>query len=153
MSRMFDLKNGVVLLGDEEAVVELAQEDVRELALEVVLLRRELTDAVVLRPKRGPQIVLGLRTSGVPEPTGTVTRTERDQVRFDLPANLLGYLESVLLRCYRDGMAEVDHIHVAGTLSGKPYDLTVMFELPRAPLTPEEVEALTDDRKPPRKTP
>lgn len=61
----------------------------------------------------------------------------RDAVRFEMGTNHAGYLRVVLLRAYRDGWAEVNHVHIEAVLGDKLYDLTVMLELLRGP-TPGE---------------
>jgi hypothetical protein len=58
--------------------------------------------------------------------------------------NQAGYLQAVLLRAYRDQMAEVNHVHIEGQRSGTPFDLTVMFEVAREPMTPEDAKKLLD---------
>jgi hypothetical protein len=55
----------------------------------------------------------------------------------------LGHLLATLLRAYRDQVAEVSHVHIEGLLDGAPYDLTVMFDVCKESMSPEEAKKLT----------
>jgi hypothetical protein len=44
----------------------------------------------------------------------------------------------VLLRAYRDGLAEANHVHLDGTRQKHPFSLTFFFELYREPMSGEE---------------
>jgi hypothetical protein len=39
-------------------------------------------------------------------------------------------------------MAEVNHVHVEGRLNGESFDLTLVFQTSRPPMTQEEAERL-----------
>lgn len=145
MKRTIQLRPDTIVVGDAEAVVEIAQAEVREMALEVALLGRKLNDTLSIFTRNGPKIVLRLLDAPQIAARARVSRNAQQQIRFDVPLNLLGYLEVVLLRAYRDGIAEVNHIHVEGDLNGAPFDLTVMFDISRPPMTPQEVERLTKE--------
>jgi hypothetical protein len=124
------------LMNDDEIVVELSQQEVASAALEVTLLVASLGDAVVLRSARGQRVELSARPGNV---RAIVQKVSSDHFQFVLATNQLGYLQMVLLRTYRDGMADVNHVHLEGTLMGKGFDLTIFFQVYKQPLSPEEV--------------
>jgi hypothetical protein len=70
-----------------------------------------------------------------------VLRLSADRMMFSLSRNQAEYLEATLLRAYRDEMAEVNHIHLEGELDGSSYDLTLLFDVSRPPMSPEEATA------------
>lgn len=143
MGRTIQLRPDTVIVSDAEAIVEIAQTEVHQVALEIALLGRKLNDVLFVLTQNGPKIALRLLDTPKIAARARVLRTAQQQIRFDVPINLLGYLEAVLLRTYRDGIAEVNHIHIEGDLDGDAFDLTVMFELSRPPMTPEQIERLT----------
>lgn len=57
-----------------------------------------------------------------------------------LPVNQLEYLQSLLLKSYRDGAAEVNHIHLEGMEGKDSYDLNIVFDKAIPPLSPEEMK-------------
>jgi len=63
-----------------------------------------------------------------------------------LSVNQLEYLCASLLKAYRDQVAETSHIHIEGVCDQKDYDLTIMFENFREPLTPEQASKLMNKK-------
>jgi hypothetical protein len=74
----------------------------------------------------------------------SVVRELGGSVCFAIGRNQAKYLQAVLLRAYRDQIAEVNHVHIDGESDGKPFDLTVIFELSLEPMTPENAKKLLD---------
>lgn len=126
------------LLSDHELVIELSHQEYGPAALELTLLWEGLSETLRLRPIRGGDIVLEMiddeyvsRAAVSTLPDGTL--------RFTLGKNQVGFLQRALLIAHRDGAAEVSHAHVEGEHADHSFDLTVMFELYAAPLSPDEV--------------
>jgi hypothetical protein len=139
MSRTLKLGAERLIAGGSEVVVELSQGEAATFALELVLLLRGLTNLVNVMAGAA-KLVLRLA-----EPTSTATTFNREasgRMVCSLTRDNAEYLEATLLRAYRDGMAEVNHVHVQGTLDGESFDLTLLFDSSRLPMTPEEAEKL-----------
>lgn len=132
------------LLGATEVVIELNQPAVAAVALELTLLLLGLAESLRLAPKSGPTIFLRLLGDKRASKAGAALGSD-GSVRFALGRNQAEYLQAVLLRAYRDQMAEVNHVHIEGERDGHSFDLTVMFESFRAPMSAEEAEKLLKD--------
>jgi hypothetical protein len=143
MNRFLLLPNEPVV-GDNEVVMELPHAFVTALSLELSLLLAGLTDSLRLRAHSGASVVLSLRNEAAAT-KADVRRDKADALSFDLGRNQAEYLHVVLLRAHRDGSAEVNHIHIEGADGNDPFDLTVMFELCREPMTAEEAMKLMDE--------
>ncbi|MEZ4306427.1 MAG: hypothetical protein R3F14_00040 [Polyangiaceae bacterium] len=128
---------GEVLSNSAEVVLELTPREVETWALEVELLLRGLSDRLTVRGDGGKHVVLTL-DKGAASGRGRALRPDEHTFRFDLPANQLGYLQRALLVAYRDGVAEVNHIHIETDAGAGTFDLTVMFEVYRPPMPGEE---------------
>ncbi len=131
------------LLGAAEVVVELADMNVVSLSMELNLLLHSMTDSITLTCPQKTKITLKL---GAPKKWTIVEGHTRSSVSFLLSRNEAEYIQAVLLRAYRDKMAEVDHIHIEGrTIQDDAFDLTLMFQTYRPPMSPEEAARLMDD--------
>ncbi len=145
MNRFFRISSEP-LFGQEEVVLEVEQAEVGALALELTLLLMKLTESISISSPEGHAIYLSLQD----EPEELAKRTKvasvaEKRLNFALSRTQAGYLQATLLRAYRDEMAEVNHIHIEGTLRGAPFDLTIFFQTSRPPMSPEEIERLVGD--------
>lgn len=135
-----------MLVGESEVVVEVSQAKVGAWTLEVTLLLEGLVESITLRSSGGAGLVLEM----LPEVASgarraVVSRLSAERLRFELPRTQAEYLQAVLLRAYRDDMAEVSHTHIEGELGDTPYALTVLFGAARPPMSPEEANKLLRD--------
>ena len=127
---------GECLMGANEIVIEVKHDFVGSLALELTLLLSGLIESLRIRPDKGCQLVLTLTDSDRIS-KAIVTCISTNTLSFRIGRNQAEYLQAVLLRAYRDQMAEVNHVHIEGQRDGKPFDLTVMFEFARGPVSPK----------------
>jgi hypothetical protein len=132
------------LMGTTETVIELKQAAVGSIALEVALLLAGMVQSLRIRPSKGPQLIVTLIDSDRIS-KAVVTREPDNTVSFAIGRNQAEYLHAVLLRAYRDQMAEVNHVHIEGQSDAAPFDLTVMFEVAREPMTSEDAKKLLDE--------
>lgn len=136
MSR-FVLLASEPLLESGEVVVELPQATVPTLALELSLLLGGLTDAVRLSGSSGAGVLLTIG-GGDRVDKAQVSREGTEMVCFELGTNQAEYLQAVLLRAYRDGMFDANHVHIEGAIGDEPFDLTLLFELFRDPMSADD---------------
>jgi hypothetical protein len=129
-------------MGDAEVVVELSHDEVKLLALEITLLAAGLISMVALRSHSKQRVEL---TPGSRDVRATLRVLQADYVQVGLSQNQMEYLQMVLLRAYRDEMAEVNHVHLEGECAGREMAFTVLFETFRPPLSPAEAEKLMGD--------
>jgi hypothetical protein len=141
MNRSFSIAQEFVI-GAAEVVVELHQQDVRGLALEVTLLVSGMIPALTLRSAGGQRLVLTLSPQ---EKFSRVQRLAPAHLNFELGTTQGEYLQAVLLRAYRDEMAEVNHIHLEGNEGDRAMDLTLLFHVYRMPMSAEEAMKLMGD--------
>ncbi len=108
------------------------------------LLLAGLADSLRLQSDSGPVIELALSDDS--RATKAFVRMAPDgRVCFALARNQAEYLHVVLLRAFRDQVAEVDHVHLEGERQSVPFDLTLMFEVFRSPMSAEDAARLMDD--------
>ncbi len=143
MNRFVQLANEP-LLDSGELVVELAHAAVATLALELSLLLGGLADSIRLSAKSGASVVLSLR-GGDAVSKAEAQRMFTDTVHFRLGTNQAEYLHAVLLRAYRDGAAEVNHVHIEGSDGHLSFDFTLLFERFCEPMTGAEAMKLLGD--------
>jgi hypothetical protein len=129
-----------VIVDAAEIIVEVALEEFGPLALELALLEAKLVPETTLRDPGGLQLCLRLLESE--SKRGVVSGTGTRRIGLELPAVTVGYLRAVLLRAYRDGMAEVDHVHVETT----SVDLTLLFKVSQPPMSAEAAKEMLKDR-------
>ncbi len=139
--RRFVLLDSEPILEAGEVVVEVRAAAVSTLALEFCLLLEGLADSLRLGTASGTAVLLRL-TDGEQLGKATVERSAANVVSFQFGRNQAEYVQAALLRAYRDGVAEVSHIHVEGSLGDTPFDLTLLFECHREPLSADEARAL-----------
>lgn len=139
MNRTIKLGTDRLLVGGTEVIAEFNQAEVAVLALELTLLLCGLVEVVNLVSGR---LKLALRVSEEQSAAAVFSRNGAGQLQCRLSRDNAEYLQHKALRAYRDGMAEVNHVHVEGHLDGSGFDLTVMFSESAPPMTPEEAETL-----------
>lgn len=132
------------VVGPNEVVLELAQSVLGSLALELALLIAGLAAALRVQPSRGAPIILRLLDDDRVS-KALAERASDGSVTFAIGRNQAEYLQMVLLRAYRDEMAEVNHVHIEGDHQGQPLDLTLMFEVSAEPMSAEEANKLLND--------
>lgn len=128
-----------ILAGDSEIVVEISQAEVPAIALDVALLLGGLADSLSLVSGAAK---LNIRVSPQRTTATNFDRDEHGRVECVLSRDNAEYIQATLLRAYRDGMAEVSHVHVDGKFRGNDFDLTLMFDTARPAMTPEEAERI-----------
>lgn len=131
------------LFDTAEVVIDLSIDETNTLALEIALLLQSMAQWVRLRCPRGGKIDIALGSS---EKSTIVDNLATSHVRFQLDRHSAEYIQAVLLRAYRDKMAEVDHIHIDGrTIQDDAFDLTLMFQTYKPPMSPEEAARVMGD--------
>lgn len=124
--------------------MEIQQPDVGSFALELTLLACQLSESLRIQLRGGSSLVL-TRLAADRVPKAVVTVAPDGAMSFALGTNQIESLQSVLLRAYRDEMAEVNHIHVEGERDGNPFDLTFMFGASRPPMSADKAAKLLAD--------
>jgi hypothetical protein len=133
-----------IIFGQGEAVVEIMQERFGVWTLEISLLLQGLAESLTVRSPKGGTLLLSLLADKRVR-RSAVSCGGTDKLRFDLSRTQAEYLQTVLLRAYRDGMADVDHVHIEGALAGTAYDLTFFFGASRPPMSAEEAARRLQD--------
>lgn len=139
--RRFVLLESEPIVEAGEVVVEVRDATVSIHVLEFCLLLEGLADSLRLGTASGAAVLLDL-TDGRDVGKAKVDRGAADVVSFLLGINQAEYVQAVLLRAYCDGVAEVSHIHVQGSLGDTPFDLTLLFERHREPLSADEARTM-----------
>ena len=98
-----------IIASGSEIVLELSQADVAVLALELALVLGGFANGVSVVSGSSK---LALRVAEQGPATTVFTREASGRVECSLSRDNAEYLQATLLRAYRDGMAEVNHIHV-----------------------------------------
>lgn len=142
--RRFVTLSSESLVGDNEVVIESQQTHFATMALEMTLLLEGMVTSIKLRASTGPSIILTLIEGDKVAKTEVSTDADGTLI-FTIGRNQAEYLQAVFLRAYRDGMAEVNHVHIEGNRNGDPFDLTVMFDSYGEPMTSEEADKLLHD--------
>jgi hypothetical protein len=126
-------------LDDATAVVEVAPAQVVPFTLELALLVHEAVTGLELVSASGQRVVLT-----VDEGTTWAITGDRgpDRVEIALGRNQVEHLHATLLRAYRDGRAEVDHVHVEPRTDGVDVALTIVFDEFAPPMSPEAAARL-----------
>jgi len=122
--------------------VAVSVDEVSRLALEVTLLALDLSSTLALRSQRDQRVALSPASGDV---RATIRMRKPDYAEVGIPRNQLEYLQMFLMRTYRDGMAQVDHIHLEGTGEHGAKDLTFIFDTVAPPLSPEQMAKLMDE--------
>ena len=143
MNRFVSLPNEP-LIGANEVVVEVPHDMVAALALEFSLLLSNLATALRLGAKHGASILISVG-HGTSVSKATVRRQRLDTISFELGRNQAEYLLAALLHAYRDGVAEVNHLHIEGIEGSGLFDLTVMFERYREPMSGSDATKLMNE--------
>jgi hypothetical protein len=130
------------VIGTREVVIELSQLEVGRLALEITLVLNGMAEGVILQSPSGQKVELSV---GSTENVAKVERIAPSRLNFVLDQNQGEYLQAVLLRSYRDQMAEVNHIHIEGIEGPAVIDLTVLFQAYAPPMSPEAAAKLMGD--------
>lgn len=131
------LRNDTVSVGALEVTLEVTQVD--ELAMELMLLIEGLVDSVQIG---NDHATIALSVGRVSPPRQGRASVSETRVAAHLAKNQAGFLRNMLLRAYRDGLAEVNHTHLTLTTAAGEYDLTLMFPHHKEPLSPREAAVL-----------
>ena len=124
------------LFDENETIVELSHVEIAPLALEITLITCGLADALTLRSKINQRVEIYQKTST--NLRATIERISADSIRVYLAKNQGEYFQAVLLRAYRDEMAETNHIHLEGFSGEREVDLTFLFERYQPPMSAKE---------------
>jgi hypothetical protein len=133
-----------LVFGQREAVVEILQECFGVWALEISLLLTGFVESLTVRSSIGGTLLLSL-LSDKSVKRGIVSHGGTNKLGVVLSRNQAEYLQAVLLRAYRDRMADVDHVHIEGSLAGAAYDLTFFFGASRPAVSAEEAAKFLQD--------
>lgn len=128
-----------IVVEASEVIIEVAVEEFDRMALELTLLATKLVTETTFHDPSGLHFTIRLLASQARR--GAFTESDNKRLILDLPAVTVGYLQAVLLRAYRDGMAEVDHVHVETTT----VDLTLLFAAYQPPMGADEAKRLLGD--------
>jgi hypothetical protein len=121
----------------------LSTAEVVSLSMELNLLLHSMTNSITLTSPQ--KLTMNLKL-GAPEKWTIVENLAPSSVSFLLSRNEAEYIQAVLLRAYRDKVAEVDHIHIEGrTVQDHGFDLTLMFQTYMPPMSPQEAAKLMND--------
>jgi hypothetical protein len=132
------------MLATGEVVIELSRDGVTSMALEFGLLLEEMAESLRVQPRGGAAVTLTIvDNSRVAK--AVVKSLPDDSIDFAIGRNQAEYIYAVLLRAYRDQAAEVSHVHVEGERDGASFDLTLMFDMFREPMSSEEASKLMAD--------
>jgi hypothetical protein len=127
------------VIGRGELVLEILHNEFGTWALELTLLLQGLTQSVEICFGGKGRMGISLDADSHADRFVAIKMGNHD-FAFVLPRTQAEYLLATLLRAYRDEMAEVNHVHVEGSAGGEPFDLTIMFDIYRPPMTAEEAE-------------
>jgi hypothetical protein len=131
--------SATAIIGRGELVLEISQNEFGKWALEFTLLLEGLANSVEMRI--GAENRLRIRLTNEPHTDRLIAiKSGTGDFEFIVPRTQAEYLQATLLRAYRDEMAEVNHVHAEGFIDGKPFDLTIMFDVYKPPMTAEEAE-------------
>lgn len=136
-TRRFLALAGDSLGGESEVILELKPSDIPHFALELTLLLEGLADSLRLQPSSGPSVMISMIPSDRVS-KARVDVTPDGSIAFAIGKNQAGYIRAILLRAYRDRMAEVSHIHIEGEFKGALRDLTVVCTLFREPMSSKD---------------
>lgn len=142
MNRTINLTRNHIITDVAEVIVEIHQSDVPACALELMLLLHGFADSLLF--VSGPMQFM-LRISELPTAPAVFSREVGGRVRCSLSHESVEYMQAIFLRAYRDGMAEVNHVHIEGTMDGKSFDVAFVFDTFRPPMTSEEAKKLMRD--------
>jgi hypothetical protein len=121
-----------IVVDPGEVLVEIALIEFGRVALELTLLAAKLIPRAVLQDQTGRRLTVDVLASNAKR--GVFSGLESQSIQLSLPQVTVEYLQTVLLRAYRDGMADVDHIHVETT----SIDLTFLFTVSAPPMSGQE---------------
>jgi hypothetical protein len=124
-------------LDDATAVIEVAPAQIVPFTLELALLVHEAVTGLELVSASDQRVVLT-----VDEGTTWAITGDPGPVVFALGRNQVEHLHATLLRAYRDGVAEVDHVHVEPRTDGVDVALTIVFDEFAPPMSPEAAARL-----------
>ena len=91
---------------------------------------------------RDPKVLkLTLSVLGTESKRGLFSGLDGTELRLALPKVTIEYLQAVLLRAYRDGMAEIGHVHIETNAA----DLTLLFSVSAPPMSADEAMRLLEE--------
>lgn len=140
MNRLIQSKCSV-MNSSGEFVIELKQTDVSCFILELTMLLMKQVYRLTFMFEDDIRVDMRLQDD-LPHASKMIVNKKGNGLFFDFSVNHLEYLLAFLLRAYRDGVAEVDHIHLEGDYGPQSYDLTFIFDSYSPSLTPEEAAKL-----------
>lgn len=129
------------MAGRDELVIEIQQKEVAKWALEFALLLGGFVEQTEVRLENGFSILFRISSDSKADRT-MMARKGENAFSCELSRTQAGYVQATLLRAYRDEMAEVNHIHVEGFLSDASFDLTLMFDTYRPPMSAKGAEEM-----------
>jgi hypothetical protein len=129
--RPFELASEIIV-DPEELLVEVSLLEFGPAALEMTLLAGNLIPQAAFQDRNGRRLTFSVLASDAKR--GEFSGLDSRNIQLSIPIVTVKYLQAVLLRAYRDGMAEVDHVHVETT----SIDLTFLFAVSAPPMSGEE---------------
>ena len=131
--------SAIAVIHRGELVLNVSHNEFGKWALEFTLLLEGLVKITDIRTGGKNRVRISLNDDLQADRLLAI-KSRNGDFEFVLPRNQAEYLQATLLRAYRDEMAEVNHVHAEGYMDGKPFDLTMMFDVYRPPMTAEEAE-------------
>lgn len=124
---------------ENETILTVTVDKLGQWCSEVEKLVLGSIDSLSIANFTGEKIVIKLGDSSADKSKNVSKLLQKGVLEFVLPLNQLEYLQSCLLQVKKDGAADVNHIHLEGTLDSKAYDLTFFFDKVKEPLSPDEM--------------
>lgn len=125
------------ILGEKEMVVGVRQGEVARWAMEIILLLEGLVETTTFRFGDGVCLTLAISTDHNAA-RALFAQAGEGHLRCVVARCQAAYVHATLLRAYRDQAAEVDHVHMEGRLGDAPFDITLMFDVHRPPMTSDD---------------
>jgi hypothetical protein len=135
--RPFELTSDIIV-DPEELLVEVSLVEFGPAALEMTLLAASLIPHAVFQDRTGRRLTFDVLASD--SKRGVLSGLDSRSIHLSLPMVTVKYLQAVLLRAYRDGMAEVGHIHVETT----SIDLTFLFAVSAPPMSGDDAARILE---------
>lgn len=145
MNRSLSVEDSQILMEDHETLVEVDTSFLPIFTLEFALLLRGLIEGLTIYSNAGRQLTIRINEDKSLKKS-SVNKLAPHRYLFILSKNQAEYISMFLLRAYRDGMAEVNHIHIDGiTTTGNEYDLTLLFDLSKPSMSASAMRKLLAD--------
>jgi hypothetical protein len=124
--------------------IEIDDRNIPTLCLNLCLLERSLVDTIDIRDNDSNTILAISRSLHSKKGGQNIVRWEGEKALLDVVPRELDYWLHWFLKYYRDGVADVNHIDVEATGSGKSLSLMYKIAHTRPPMSEVEARKLLD---------